>query len=49
MEHSKDFYKIRDWYRRGFYSETMLENLVQKGKITEEEKALILAENEEET
>lgn len=44
---SKDFEKIRNWYRKGFYTEEMLDNLVQKGKITEEEKALILAENEE--
>jgi uncharacterized XkdX family phage protein len=36
-QHSKDFYKYKEWYDSGFYTKNMLRNMVVKGKITPEE------------
>ena len=36
-EHSKDFYKYKEWYDSGFYTKKMLRNMVIKGKIPPEE------------
>lgn len=47
--HSKDFEKIRGWYRKGIYTVAQLEKLVEKGKITQEEMDLIIRENADET
>lgn len=45
--HSKDFDKIREWYRKGYYTESQLKKLVEKGKITQEEMDEIIRENTE--
>jgi len=36
-QHSKDFYKYKQWYDDGFYTKKMLRNIVAKGKLTPEE------------
>lgn len=45
MEHSKDFPKIRKWYRMGIYHEKELADFFEKGKIRQDEMEEIIAEN----
>lgn len=37
MEHSKIFEKAKKYYTQGFWTETMLKALVEKGHLTKEE------------
>ena len=37
MEHSKNYYKVLNWYNLGVWNETRLRNAVKMGWITEEE------------
>ncbi len=37
MEKSKNYERYKKYYNAGWYTEEMLENLVEKGKITKEE------------
>ena len=39
--------KIKKWYKQGIWKEAMVRNAVEKGKLTEEEAAEILAADTE--
>lgn len=39
------FEKIKKWYKQGLWSEAMVQNAVEKGKITAEQAAEILGRN----
>ena len=43
---SPKYNQIRDYYRKGFWTVTMLENAVIKGWITEQEMADILEDKQ---
>ena len=46
-EHSKMFYKVKDWYDSGAWSKQWVKNAVVKGKITAEEYREITGEDYE--
>jgi len=45
MEHSKMFEKIKNYYKNGLWTYTMVDNMRIKGVITEEEFVEIVGEN----
>ena len=48
MEHSAKFEKVKDYYDRGLWNETMVANAVVKGWITQEEYGEIVVTEEAE-
>lgn len=45
MEHSKNFYKVKNWYDTGYWKEPRVREAVVKGWITEDEYKEIVGEN----
>lgn len=45
MEHSKDFYNIKNWYEHHIYTKKMVEQMWKKGRITEAEYKEIVGED----
>lgn len=45
MEHSKNFYKVKDYYDKGLWKESRVREAVVKGWITEEEYKEIVGED----
>lgn len=47
MRKSKNYEKFKKYYKAGWYTTEMLGNLVEKGKLTQEEYEEITAEKKE--